>query len=192
MSVATRPMADIRMVVCDIDGTLIRHDKSLTERSIEAVRQLGAAGIRFTLASSRPPRGMRHLIDPLKVNEPVAAFNGAVVFQPGAEIKVLFSKFLEPTISIEIIRLIISCGIDPWLYTDTDWFVPDRHGWHVDHEVSAVKFEPFAVKTFEAHVTRAGKIVAVSPDMEKMARCEAEVRRQFEGRVSATRSQPYY
>ena len=34
------------------------------------------------------------------------------------------------------------------------------------------------LKNFEAHVVRVGKIVAVSPDMEKMARCEPEVRRR--------------
>lgn len=184
--------ADIRLVVSDIDGTLIRHDKVLTERSVEAVRQLRAAGIRFTLMSSRPPKGLLTLIKKLEVDEPVGAFNGGVLVRPDSEQTVLFSKFLNPEVSSQLIKLIASFDIDVWLYTDKDWFVPERHGWHVDHEVNAVQFEPFATKNFDAHVARVGKIVAVSPDNDKMTRCEAEVRKQFEGKISATRSQTYY
>jgi Cof subfamily protein (haloacid dehalogenase superfamily) len=184
--------ADIRLVVSDIDGTIIRHDKVLTDRSVEAVGKLREAGIRFTVVSSRPPKGILSLIKRLKVDEPFGAFNGALIVKPDAELTTLFSKFLDSTVSSKIIALISSFGIDPWLYTDKDWFVPDRHGWHVDHEVGAVNFEPFATKNFDAHVARVGKIVAVSTDESKMAPCEAAIREQFAGQVSATRSQPYY
>lgn len=183
---------DIRLVVSDIDGTLIRHDKTLTERSIAAVRKLRDAGIRFTLMSSRPPKGLLALIQQLDVDEPVGAFNGGVVMKPDAEQTVLFATFLDPEVSRQLIRVIASFDIDVWLYTDKEWFVPERHGWHVDHEVNAVKFEPFATKNFDAHVAKVGKIVAVSPDNDKMSRCEVEVRKQFEGKISATRSQTYY
>jgi len=187
-----RCAADTRLVVCDVDGTLIRHDKVLTPRSIEAVRELRAANIRFTLASSRPPKGLLAVINQLQLEEPFAAFNGAVIMKPGPELTPIFSKFLDPDVASRLIRVITSCGIDPWLYTDTGWFVPDRHGWHVDHEVKAVNFEPFAIKNFDAYVARAGKVVAVSPDQEKMGICEARVRAEFEGKISATRSQTYY
>jgi hydroxymethylpyrimidine pyrophosphatase-like HAD family hydrolase len=37
----------IRLMVADVDGTLVTHDKVLTDRAIEAVRALHAAGILF-------------------------------------------------------------------------------------------------------------------------------------------------
>src|SRR5947208_5532534 len=93
-----RCSADTSLVVCDVDGTLIRHDKVLTPRSIEAVRELRAAKIRFTLASSRPPKGLLAMLSQLQVDEPFAAFNGAVIMQPGPELTPIFSKFLDPDI----------------------------------------------------------------------------------------------
>ena len=57
----------IKLFVSDVDGTLTTKDKRLTEASIAAVKQLGAAGIAFAIVSSRPPRGMRHVAGPLDV-----------------------------------------------------------------------------------------------------------------------------
>ena len=49
----------VRLLLADVDGTLVTQDKVLTERSIEAVRALNEAGILFALTSGRPPRGCR-------------------------------------------------------------------------------------------------------------------------------------
>src|SRR3979411_1909403 len=72
----------ISLVLADVDGTLVTEQKVLTERAQAAVRSLRAAGIRFAITSGRPPRGMAMLIDPLKIDEPLAAFNGGVITNP--------------------------------------------------------------------------------------------------------------
>src|SRR5882762_9452263 len=72
----------IRLVIADVDGTLVTQDKVLTKRAIEAVMRLHEAGIQFTVTSGRPPRGMAMLIDPLKLTLPLAAFNGGVLIKP--------------------------------------------------------------------------------------------------------------
>ncbi len=47
-------MTRIALVVSDVDGTLLTHDKTLTKGTKAAVRRLHAAGIGFTITSSRP------------------------------------------------------------------------------------------------------------------------------------------
>src|SRR5215471_9484231 len=69
-----RPAKPIRMVIADVDGTLVTQEKVLTKRAAEAVLQLQQAGIQFSVTSGRPPRGMAMLIDPLKLTQPLAAF----------------------------------------------------------------------------------------------------------------------
>jgi len=49
----------IRLLLAVVDGTLVTHDKLLTDRSIDAVRQLRAADILFAITSGRPHRGMQ-------------------------------------------------------------------------------------------------------------------------------------
>ncbi len=72
----------IKLVIADVDGTLVTQDKVLTKRAVEAALRLHEAGIQFTITSGRPPRGMAMLIDPLKLTLPLAAFNGGVLIQP--------------------------------------------------------------------------------------------------------------
>ena len=55
----------IKLLLSDVDGTLVRTDKTLSERSIDAVHALHDAGIHFAVTSGRPPRGMSMLVEPL-------------------------------------------------------------------------------------------------------------------------------
>jgi beta-phosphoglucomutase-like phosphatase (HAD superfamily) len=46
----------IRLVLADVDGTLVTKEKVLTAKTKEAVSKLMAAGIGFAVTSGRPPR----------------------------------------------------------------------------------------------------------------------------------------
>jgi haloacid dehalogenase-like hydrolase len=56
---------NVRLVIADVDGTLVTQEKVLTARAVEAVKRLKNAGIAFSITSGRPPLGMKMLIDPL-------------------------------------------------------------------------------------------------------------------------------
>ena len=49
----------IRLMLADVDGTLVTQDKVLTDEAIEAVHSLRKAGILFAITSGRPPRAWR-------------------------------------------------------------------------------------------------------------------------------------
>jgi HAD superfamily hydrolase (TIGR01484 family) len=72
----------ISALLADIDGTLVTKDKLLTARAIQAVTRLRERGIVFTICSSRSPRGMQRLVEPLRLSMPMAAFNGGVIVLP--------------------------------------------------------------------------------------------------------------
>jgi len=181
----------IRMVIADVDGTLVTQDKVLTQRAAEAVSRLHEAGILFTITSGRPPRGMAMLIDPLKLTLPLAAFNGGVLIQPDLK-TVVDQKFLPPGVPETVIEAIENHGLDVWLYTDIEWFVRDPNAPHVAREQWTVKFPPTVVKTFAGLLGRVAKIVGVSDDLERVAQCEKDVQQAGGSHISAARSQPYY
>ena len=52
----------VRLVVANVDGTLVTPHKIVTPRARAAVRQVMNADIAFTIMSGRPPRGMKALI----------------------------------------------------------------------------------------------------------------------------------
>jgi Cof subfamily protein (haloacid dehalogenase superfamily) len=188
MTADSRP--DVRLVVADVDGTLVTPDKILTPHARAAVRQMIEAGIAFTITSGRPPLGMKMLIDDLQLREPITAFNGGLFVRPDLSV---IRQRLVPREAVPVVIDILSKGmLDVWIYTDTDWRVRSRHAPHVDREEWTVKFPPTVVSTFDDVFDRVVKIVGVSDDLEAMTRCVTEVQQTCGHQVSAALSQPYY
>ncbi len=182
-----RPIAAL---LADVDGTLVTKKKVLTGRAIEAVHRLHERGIAFAITSGRPPRGMRMLVEPLRLTLPIAAFNGGMMVHP--DLTVIDEHPLPDEIVPVVIDTIQDHGLDVWIYRATEWYVRSPRAPHVDREAATVQFPPTVVPTFEGLLSRVVKVVGVSDDLEAVARCEAAAQGQCGTRVSAARSQPYY
>lgn len=180
----------IRLVIADVDGSLVTKDKVLTPRTIRAVARLRRAGVLFAITSGRPPQGMKMVIDALQLSEPISAFNGGVVVNP--DLSVVASHLLSGNLAAEALRRLRQHGLDAWLYTDADWYVMKADAPHVAREQWTVKFPPTVVADFGPHLERVAKITGVSDDLSAVARCEHEMQAWAGGRISAERSQPYY
>jgi Cof subfamily protein (haloacid dehalogenase superfamily) len=181
----------VRLVIADVDGTLVTQEKVLTQRATDSVHKLHDAGILFAVTSGRPPKGMAMLIDPLKLEEPLAAFNGGVFIQPDL-LTVLGQNFLAPEVVKQTVQLVLQHGLDAWIYTDLTWYVRDVNAPHVAREQWTVKFEPEVTKDIEGLTERVAKVVGVGDDLEAVRRCEQDARAALGTHASAARSQPYY
>ena len=180
----------ISLLLADVDGTLVTHEKILTERARNAVHSLHAAGIRFAIASARPPKGMAMLIEPLALDTPIAGFNGALFVHP--DLTIIEEQELAPDVAKQAFDLILKHELDAWVYSSNDWLVRDPKAPHVDREAWTVKFRPKAVKDFGSALKKAVKIVGVSDDLERVKRCECDAQAALGHCATAARSQPYY
>ncbi|HSZ13384.1 MAG TPA: Cof-type HAD-IIB family hydrolase [Solirubrobacteraceae bacterium] len=179
----------IRVVLADVDGTLVTQEKLLSERAIAAVDALRARGIEFAVTSGRPPRGMSMLIEPLALTTPISAFNGGLIVRP--DMSVVDQKTIPDAVVGPAIELLSAAGLDVWLYSGADWLVRDPKAPHVDRESRTVRFEPTVVKSFGG-VKDVAKIVGVSDDHDSVAAATEHAREKFGDHVSAAQSQPYY
>jgi hypothetical protein len=180
----------IRLMISDVDGTLVTQEKVLTDASRQAVAKLREAGIGFAITSGRPPRGMAMLVQPLALTTPIAAFNGGLFVHP--DMTLIQQQTIDPTVAPAVVQMLAARGLDVWVYCGNDWLVQNRHGAHVDHEEWTVKFPPKVVSSFEGMLNNAAKIVGVSDDYNLVALCETDARHQFGDHASIARSQPYY
>lgn len=187
---ATEKPPRIALLLADVDGTLVTKDKVLTERAVKAVEGLRERGIKFAITSGRPPRGMAMLLGALKLDTPIAGFNGGAFVNP--DLSPIEARTLPREVAEETIRMIGEAGLDAWLYAGEDWLVHDRKAPHVDREAWTVKFEPTVAADFADRLHEAVKIVGVSDDHDKVAACEAALRKALGAKASAARSQPYY
>jgi Cof subfamily protein (haloacid dehalogenase superfamily) len=180
----------IRLLLADVDGTLVTQQKVLTQQAITAVRALHDAGILFAITSGRPPRGMSMLIEPLQLSTPIAAFNGGLVVEP--DMTVVEERVVPEQLVSPVIDLMDSFGLTTWIYRGPDWYVLDVKGPHVDHEAATVQFRPTPVEAFAGLTKDVAKIVGVTDDRDAIERATTACREQFGDHVSAAQSQPYY
>lgn len=181
----------IKLVIADVDGTLVTQEKILTERAIQSVFLLRDEGIKFAVTSGRPPRGMAMLVDPLKLDQPLAAFNGGVIAKPDLT-TIVRENFLPRAMVEKVIQIILDHKLDVWLYTGRDWYVRDLQAPHVAREQWTVKFAPVVVPAFDGLLENVAKVVGVSDDLDAVQRCEKDAQDACGDQASAARSQPYY
>jgi hypothetical protein len=180
----------IRLVLADVDGTLVTPEKQLTPATVEAVGALHQAEIVFAITSGRPPRGMAMLVAPLRLSTPISAFNGGVVVEPDMTViedRVLGSELVGP-----IIELLGSSALSTWVYRGQEWYVLDADGPHVKREAATVAFEPTVVESLQGLSDGVAKIVGVTDDRQAIDAATSEVRERYGRQVSAAQSQPYY
>src|SRR5215469_9147719 len=180
----------ISLVLADVDGTLVTEEKVLTERAQKAVSALHNVGIRFAITSGRPPRGMAMLFGALKLDTPIAGFNGGLFVRP--DLSILEQKTVPADVAREAIDLMRERGLDVWIYSGNDWLITKPDAPHVAREAWTVKFEPRVVPDVAENLMDVAKIVGVSDDRDRVQRCEAEAQAAFGARATANRSQPYY
>lgn len=183
-------MSRISLVISDVDGTLVRSDKILTERNRQAVSRLTAHGIGFTIISSRPAFGLRMLSERLGLQLPMGAYNGGALVAP--DLTIIDQKLVAPEIARQVLATFRSCAIDTWLFTANGWFTHDPRGAYVDHEVQTIQSKPTIVARLEDHLDGIAKMVGVSSDPEHLAACEAVARKTIGNGAFIARSQPYY
>jgi Cof subfamily protein (haloacid dehalogenase superfamily) len=188
---AALPIKPVKLLLADVDGTLVTGTKVLTDGACRAVGRLRAAGIELAITSGRPPRGMAMLVEPLGLTTPIAGFNGGVFIKPDLT-TILERRTLPLAVAEETLDFLLHAGLDVWVYRDAAWFLRAREAPHVAREQATVRFEPVVTGDLRAVLDGAVKIVGVSDDHALVARTETDLRDRVAGHASAARSQPYY
>ncbi len=139
-------MDGIKLVISDVDGTLVTSQKRVTERTRQAVATLHERGIGFTVVSSRPVFGLRALIDSLHIDIPVAAFNGGAIAGPQLDVvERSRARRQDRRRDREVSR---GAAVGIWLFTNEDWYTRDPNGAHVSHETITVQRRPVIASKF--------------------------------------------
>ncbi|HEY0233880.1 MAG TPA: HAD family hydrolase [Afipia sp.] len=183
-------MTQIRMVISDVDGTLVAKDKSITPAAAAAVKALRARGIAFSVTSSRPPFGMRMLFEPLDLQLPIGPFNGSSLVNPD------FSVVEQHTIPRDAVTLSLEMfrkyGVDVWMFTNRKWLIFRDDGQYVPHEQKTIQTAPDLIPDHKPHIDSICKLVGVSADFDLLTRCEAALQPALGKAALAARSQNYY
>jgi Cof subfamily protein (haloacid dehalogenase superfamily) len=184
-------MSRIKLVITDVDGTLVTTEKALRPSAVAAVNRLRERGIGFTFCSSRPPFGLRTMRDALQVNLPFGGYNGGSIVEP--DLTVIEQVTIPPQTARRTVDIFHSYNVGTWVFVGNEWVILDRQGDHVDHETRTIDVPPTVVSAYEdKHFAAVGKIVGASNDHDLLARVEQVMQEALGHSAHAARSQPYY
>lgn len=71
-----------KLIALDMDGTLLRGDKTISKANYDAIQNAKANGVKVVLATGRPIKGIKKYLEQLHLTDEddyAVAFNGAVV-----------------------------------------------------------------------------------------------------------------
>ncbi|CQR24124.1 HAD superfamily hydrolase [Streptococcus varani] len=125
-------MRDIKLIVSDIDGTVLDKEHQLDSRLRADLEKLSQQEIPFCLASARSPLGIHPIQEELGLQAPLVAYNGALIGQfQDQTFDILHDIPIQAQDVERLVYLIeenfpeIAIGI----YAGKDWHVAERNQW---------------------------------------------------------------
>ncbi|MDG4822101.1 HAD family hydrolase [Asanoa sp. WMMD1127] len=91
------------LIATDLDGTLLRADKTISARTSAALERAAAADLPVVLVTGRPIRWLKLVYEQLATPLPAVCANGAVVYDPHRD-QVLRANPMAPEALAEIAR----------------------------------------------------------------------------------------
>jgi hypothetical protein len=116
-----------RLVATDLDGTLLRSDGTLDDRTRRAIAGVEAAGIAVVLCTARPPRWMAPLAQATGHRGIAVCLNGGVIWDLHTETVVEAFPFALEAIREVIARLAAVLPDGAWAVESADRFGREPH-----------------------------------------------------------------
>ena len=183
------------MIALDLDGTLLREDRSVGPRTIKALHAAHAKGIEIALASGRMTPAMEVTAAALELDVCIVSYNGAVVCGRGSQgRKRLFHQPLNPGIARELYEYAHPKKYQINFY-DNDVIVSEDAP-HLRPFIEIYRSRtgsPFhIVERLETYLDRAPTklLFCVEPAIRKSI--EEDIRPRFANRATIIRTDPEY
>lgn len=112
-----------RLLVTDVDGTLVDSRQNVPEKNQRAIQRLVEAGKLFTLATGRNETAAGPYARLLGVNAPAILYNGGKVVDFGPPVRTLMEFSLSPEAAVAAIRLAEQREVRVNLYVDNKIYV---------------------------------------------------------------------
>lgn len=100
------------LIVTDLDGTLLRSDRSLSEYTVRVLRAAIAAGVGLTYATARSHHTASPLLTGVGLRLPAVVFNGALAVDPGSGDR-LAANLLDRDLATAVVAEGLGCKLPP-------------------------------------------------------------------------------
>lgn len=184
-----------KLLVLDVDGTLLNDKKEITPRTLAALLKVQQMGVHIVLASGRPTNGVLPLAKALELDH----YGGYVLSYNGGQIikvqtgEILFEKRINPEMLPYIDKKAKKNDFAIFTY-HKDHIITDKpDNEHVQQEARLSNMQVVGVDNFvEAIDFPPCKCMLVSDDEEALVGLENHWKKRLAGVLDVFRSEPYF
>ncbi|MBP5343113.1 HAD family phosphatase [bacterium] len=137
----------MKLLCVDLDGTLLKNDKTISVEQIEAINSLKKHKVIFSISTGRPTKGIKKYLDLFNQKMPLSLFNGSLVeLYPSGE--VLYECKLIEKDARFIINHLCDLSVPFILYMNGDLYYKDENE-RVFNYIKYSNLEPIKISNID-------------------------------------------
>lgn len=182
-----------KMVVLDLDDTLLRHDLTISDRTRDALLRAQKRGVRVVLASGRPTGAIWRYAQELEIARHggyIVSFNGAVVTECATE-RAIFQQALPKEIIHELFDHSVEHGAHILSYVD-DQIVTSRANEWADIEQKLTGMELREATDFKGAIQQDAIKAILLQEPEHLKMVSEKLRPLVQDRMNMVISKPFF
>ena len=184
-----------KLIAVDLDGTLVRNDQSISQRTVDTLIRVQEMGVKVAVASGRSTFGTAHVAETLRLDE----FGGYVMSYNGGEIYDWGTKSLlhAQTLDENVIPYLYMCarehGMPIMTYIEKEVVSEVDNNEYIQYSVMRNRMTLRKVDDFVKAVEGAGIVKCIivgSPTL--LPALETKMQERLKGKAGVFRSEPFF
>lgn len=176
-----------KAIVCDLDGTLLNTEHTISKNTIDTIKKITDQGVKFFIATGRHHADALRFKDMLGLDSYLISSNGARIHDENNNI--IFRDDIPQELSNEIFNTEIDPEIHKDIYLEDNWFLEipleEAHDYHKESGFT------YTVTDFsKLHEKEIIKFFYIHNDEKKISKLEKELIEKFGDRTNVTLSLP--
>ncbi len=159
----------VRIIACDLDGTLLKRHRMVTQYNADCIKKAMQHGIRWIVVTGRSYRGAKEFLEPYQISCDYILMNGAEFRNEQGN--VIFTEDIDLLKAKAVCGKLVCEGLNFEINTDKGDYSTERQ-LYTDYIAGDWKFI-FS----ENHIVR--KILCFCKDISKLNRIKREIAREY-------------
>ena len=188
-------METYKLIAIDLDGTLVRSDQSISQRTMDALVRVQEMGVKVVVASGRPTYGTAHVADALQLER----FGGFVMSYNGGEIynwqtkEVLHAQTLDKEVIPYLYRYAKAQGLPIMTYIGKEVVSEVKDNEYIRYSEMRNRMIIRQVDDFVVTAQGAGVVKCIIVgDPTLLPSLETELQTALKGKAGVFRSEPFF
>lgn len=184
-----------KLIVLDVDGTLLTDDKTISARTRATLLKVQQMGIRLVLASGRPTYGVTSLAKALELDKNggfILSYNGGQIINMQTN-ETLFEKRVDPELIPYLERKARKNGFTVFTYLEDTILTSDASDKHVIREAELNGMRLRETEHFSEEIDFFPcKVMLSGDDEEALVKLETHWKKRLAGTLDVFRSENYF